>query len=237
MWTYVPTHCGFFGCAEGFCADDTVYSGGSSGGGSSGSPLPPKKIAVVPVGVTPPKVCDCPPPADSFALKTELASLVEVLDYIDSRMSALVYSKNLESRFDSAIDTFLSKAPQNISDMQAVTSYNTTGLIDELYSLTPLISKDSGFFSPDIITIPDCSTLKTVDFFSGELVDSFCFKFGIGDKVFFDSVSVWTVDICFFSQLSESQYIPVYRLSRSANGRVYHAVVPQSLLTLYLEKI
>ena len=64
-------------------------------------------------------------------------------------MSALVYSKNLESRFDSAIDTFLSKAPQNISDMQAVTSYNTTGLIDELYSLTPLISKDSGFFSQD----------------------------------------------------------------------------------------
>ena len=95
MWTYVPTHCGFFGCAEGFCADDTVYSGGSSGGGSSGSPLPPKKIAVVPAGVTPPKVCDCPPPADSFALKTELASLVEVLDYIDSRMSALVYSKIL----------------------------------------------------------------------------------------------------------------------------------------------
>ena len=237
MWTYVPTHCGFFGCAEGSCADDTVYSGGSSGSGSSGSPLPPKKIAVVPVGVTPPKVCDCPPPADSFALKTELASLVEVLDYIDSRMSALVYSKNLESRFDSAIDTFLSKAPQNISDMQLVTSYNTTGIIDELYSLTPLISKDSGFFSPDIITIPDCSTLKTIDFFSGELVDSFCFKFVIGDKVFFDSVSVWTVDICFFSQLSESQYIPVYRLSRSVNGRVYHAVVPQSLLTLYLEKI
>ena len=54
-------------------------SGGSSGSGSSGSQLPPKKIAVVPAGVTPPKVCDCPPPADSFALKTEFASLVEVL--------------------------------------------------------------------------------------------------------------------------------------------------------------
>ena len=178
MWTYVPMYCGFFGCSDGYWADDTVYSGGSSGGASSGS-RPPKKIAVVPVGVTPPRVCTCPPPADSFALKTELASLVEVLDYIDSRMSALVYSKNLESRFDSAIDTFLSKAPQNISDMQVVTSYNTTGLIDELYSLTPLISKDSGFFSPDIITIPDCSTLKTIDFFSGELVDSFCFYSGL----------------------------------------------------------
>ena len=121
----------------GFWADDSLSSvgssggsscGGSSGGGSSGSPLPPKKIAVVPAGVTPPEFCNCPPPpADSFALKTELASLVEVLDYIDSRMRALVYSKNLESRFDSAIDTFLSKAPQNISDMQAVTSYNATG--------------------------------------------------------------------------------------------------------------